>query len=276
MNREAELQTRLAGFLRRRRDLVKDEEARRFADEFIAGNAELAPVEQLEIYREQFWLRHTASLLEDFPGVSGWLEQERWDRLIVAYLEEAASYTFSLRDLGARLPEFIARQAWLGADQALVFDLARYEWAHVEVFDAPDVARLDPNKLASVPEAAWERAHVVLDPALRLLGLEHPLVQLRRALVARQTDPDLPKPPAPAPEQSLLALHRRERVIMAEALEPSAFALLEALAAGSPLGAACESVALASGVEIEVLGARLEEWFGVWAGRGYVVDVDVA
>lgn len=272
MSFEAELQTRLAGFLRRRRDLTQDVEARSFADEHIAGNPRLSPVEQLEIYREQFWLRHTAALVEDFPGVGGILEQERWDRLVWAYLEEEAVLSFTLRDLGARLPEFVERQAWI-EERALVLDMARYEWAHVEVFDAPDVPRLDPRKLAEVPAEAWDAARLVLDPALRLLHLGYPVVELRKLLVAAQSEPPAQKPPLPTAGETRFALHRRERVIVVEALEGPAFALLEACAGGAPLGKACEIAARASGLELEALGARLEDWFGGWAARGYVVDV---
>jgi hypothetical protein len=276
LNAEAELQAELAGFLRRRRDLAKDEDARRFAELHIAGNARLSPVEQLEIYREQFWLRHTASLLEDFPGVAGLLGQAGWNRLVEPYLEEAAPFGFSLRDLGERLPTFIERQSWL-EHRALVLDMARYEWAHVEVFDAPDVPRLDPQKLAAVPEHAWDEARVVLDPALRLLEFEHPIVELRRKLLlVADGAVDTPELPAPASEPLLLALHRRERVIVAEPLAPAAFALLDELGAGTPLRAACELAAAETGSDLDALGARLEGWFGEWAARGYVVDVSAS
>lgn len=275
MSLEAELQRRFAGFMRRRRDLTQDEEARRFADEHVAGNPRLAPVEQLEIYREQFWLRHTAALVEDFPGVGGILGQERWDRLVWAYLEHEAELSFTLRDLGARLPEFIERQDWI-EEHELVFDMARYEWAHVEVFDAPDVPRLDPRKLAEVPADAWDAAGLVLDPALRLLRAGYPLIELRRALVAARDEPASRSPALPGRAAALFALHRRERVIVAETLGAAEFGLLEACAAGAPLGRACEIAARAGGLELEALGGMLEGWFGVWAARGYVVDVSAA
>jgi hypothetical protein len=273
MNAEAELQSELAGFLRRRHDLAKDEDARRFAERHIAGNERLSPVAQLEIYREQFWLRHTASLLEDFPGVAALLGQRSWNRLVEPYLEQAAYYGFSLRDLGEKLPAFIERQPWI-AHRVLVLDMARYEWAHVEVFDAPDVPRLDPQKLAAVPEHAWEAARFVLDPALRLLEFEHAVVEFRRQLLLAQAEAaEPPKSPAPAGEPVRLALHRRERIVVAETLAPAAFALLDELGAGTPLRAACELAAAETGSELEALGARLEGWFGEWSQRGYVVDV---
>lgn len=267
-----ELQRSIAGFLRHRRDLEKNEAARRFAEEHLGGNERLSPVQQLEIYREQFWLRHTASLLEDFPGVSGVLGQEAWDELVWDYLESDVLASYSLRDLGAGFARFIQVRPAFEA-QALVLDMARLEWAHVEVFDANDVPRLDPAKLASVPEDAWERARLLPDPALRLLALEYPVLALRRRLIAAQesgSDEDIALP-EPAP--SALAVHRRERVILHEPLEPLEFSLLSALFADAPLGRAVAATAAEHAISPDDLAGNLETWFGSWAARGYVVDI---
>ncbi|HEX7668691.1 MAG TPA: hypothetical protein VF395_03865, partial [Polyangiaceae bacterium] len=66
-----ETQEWMAELLRRPRALPPDARVSELAAVHLAGNGRLAPDRQLEIYREQFWLRHTASLLEDFPGLSG-------------------------------------------------------------------------------------------------------------------------------------------------------------------------------------------------------------
>ena len=100
MTSDVALQAKMAELFRRRRDLGKDDEARAFADEHIAGNARVSPVEQLEIYREQFWLRHTGSLVEDFPGVGGVLGQNDWERLVEEYLLAHPPSTFSREAVG--------------------------------------------------------------------------------------------------------------------------------------------------------------------------------
>ena len=267
-----EIQRSIAGFLRHRRDLAKDEAARRFAEAHIGGNERLSPVEQLEIYREQFWLRHTASLLEDFPGVSAVLGQKAWDEAVWAYLESDVLGSYSLRDLGAGFAAFLERRPTFES-QTLVVDMARLEWAHVEVFDAEDVERLDPAKLAAVPEDAWERARLVTDPALRLLSLRYPVVALRRRLLhAAEHGHDDPVP-LPEPEASCLAVFRRERGIVHEPVAASEFALLSALHAGAPLGEACAAAAAERRVSVEDLAENLEAWFGSWAARGYIVDI---
>lgn len=272
MTDTADLQRSIAAFLRQRRDLAKNEEACRFAEEHLGGNARLSPVQQLEIYREQFWLRHTASLLEDFPGVSGVLGQTAWDQIVWDYLESDVLGSYSLRDLGAGFVHFI--EAWPAFEaKPVVLDMARLEWTHVEVFDADDVPRLDTGKLAAVPEDAWERARFVLDPGLRLLTLEYPVLALRRRLLANQESGSDERLALPGRDPAALAVHRRERAILHDALAPAEFSLLSALAAGSPLGAACARVAEDPGVSGDELAGKLEVWFGTWAARGYVVDL---
>lgn len=272
MTSAARIQEQMAALLRRPRDLAKDEEARRFAETHLSGNERLSPVEQLEIYREQFFLRHTDSLVEDFPGVGGILGQAAWDELVWDYLATVPPTSYDLAELGADLPNFIATRAGLEPRELLV-DMATLEWNHVIVFSAPDRPRLDPAKLASVPEGAWESARLVPDPGLRLQRVRYPVVALRRRLLAARDEHANEPVALPDPEPACLAVHRRERLIHHDVLEAAAYELLLAIIDAEPLGRACETAAGRAGIALEELGHRLEGWFGEWAGRGYVVDV---
>lgn len=268
------IQADLVGFLVRRRDLTTDEEARRFAGEHIAGNDRVSPVEALEIYREQYWLRHTSSLVEDFPGVGGVLGQAEWERLVEEYLVAHPPASFSLRDLGEKLPDFAATRDWL-PHRDLVVDMARLEWAHADVFDAPAAGPLAPEKLRAVPEDGWEGVRLVTHPALRLLEVTYPVVELWQRLRASQSDESPGAEPIalPEPEPVKLAVHRRQLEIVHDRLEPDAFTLLSKLVASTPLGLACQSTADELGLAPDEIGQRLESWFATWTARGYLVDL---
>jgi hypothetical protein len=266
---EGEIQSRIASLLVRRRDLTKDDEACAFAREHIAGNDRVSPVEQLEIYREQYWLRHTGSLVEDFPGVGGVLGQSDWERLVEEYLVAHPPTTFSLRELGEKLPDFASTRAWL-PNRELVTDMARLEWAYIEVFDAPDAPPLDPERLRAVPEDAWERVRLVPHPALRLLRVGYPVVALRRQLLVAESSPPLPEP-----ETLHLAISRRKLTIEHDMLDPAAFSLLSKLSRSMPLGAACEETRVELSIAPEALARALETWFATFTARGYVVDLEL-
>lgn len=262
------LQAWMAGRLRARKDLAKDPEAVRVAAQYFTGNDRLSPVEQLEIYREQFWLRHTASLVEDFPGLGGILGQSDWERLVEEYLATHAPTSRSLRDLGDRLPEFVATRDWL-EHRTLCVDMARLEWAYVELFDAPDAARITPERLAAVPEEAWQTAQIVLNPALRLLHVAYPVADLRRAL--RSGNDPVPIPP----ERELhLVLYRSlDRTLCDHPVSAGAFTLLQNLQRGVPLVLACERAAVAVPEVAAEIETNIGQWFQGWGERAWIVDV---
>jgi len=264
----SQIQERMSGFLRWRRDLQKSAEARAFADGEIGGNDRLSPVEQLEIYREQFWLRHTGALLEDFPGLSGILGQAAWEQLVEAYFVEVAPTSYTLRDLGKDLPAFVARASFLERRE-LCEDMARLEWAYVEAFDAPDVDPLDPARLSAIPESAWETARLKLGPSLSLLRLRYPVAGLRQRLVRRSEE----SIPLPEPAPTLLAVCRQGLSVRTHDLTEPAFVLLEELARGLPLVPAVESAARILSLSAEALAPELGAWFASWAEQGVVVDV---
>ena len=259
----------MAEQLRRRHALADDAETAELARRHIGENVRLAPVEQLEIYREQFWLRHTSSLVEDFPGLGGIMGQGAWQRLVEEFLEEHPPASYTLRDLGQKLPDFVATRDWL-EHRELCVDMARLEWAYIDLFDAMDAARLDPQKLAQVPEGAWEDTGLVLNPALMLLRVGYPVATLRRQL----REPAEGNVPIPHPEQQHLVLYRSaERELFHHAVSAGAYALLEALRDGLPLGHACERAIERAPGDAEKIQAEVSTWFEQWARLGWIVDV---
>ena len=261
------LQLRMVTALRHGGALSNDAGSSAFAQEHIAGNDRLSPVEQLEIYREQFWLRHTSSLIEDFPGLSGILGQEDWQKLAEKYLTEVTPDSYTLRDLGARLPEVIERASWL-PHQALCLDMARLELAYIEVFDAHDTPPLAPERLAAIPEDHFAEARLVIAPSVRLLSVRYPVGNLRRKLRAN------PEQAVPIPDESSqqLVVYRRERQLWDMPVTDVAFTFLAGLAAGETLGAAAELAARSPEAEVE-LSTSIGAWLQEWTAKGLVSDV---
>jgi hypothetical protein len=228
-------------------------------------------VQQLEIYREQFWLRHTSSLVEDFPGLGGVMGQADWEKLIENYLTETTPTSWTLRNLGDRLPEHVERATWLEHHEVCV-DMARLEWLYIELFDAPSAPPLEATKIASIAPEAWTTAIVVTSPALRLLGVRYPVADLRRELRLR---PDEPVPiPEPGPQN--LALYRAaNRSLYHKPLGRGAFELLLALTERVPLVAAAERAATRAPDDAPEIEANVGAWFQDWGRLGWVVDVEI-
>ena len=260
MSRLAELQ-RLFGA-----SIVREEPLGEGATELAAGSHTMSPAGQVEVYREQFWIRHVGCLVEDFPTLHALLGAEGFEALVAAYLRAHPPTKFRLRDLGEELPRFVAQTSpW--AEDALLADVALVEWAFVDAFDAADAPPLDPASLGGVAEDAWPGARLTLHPSLQRLALGHPANDLR---VAFRTGHGLERPAA---ADTFLVIYRRDLLLYAEPLDGLAFALLERLAKGETLGEASEGVALTSGRGAEV-EASIGDWFARWASLGWISRVD--
>ena len=256
------------------------------------GNARLSPVEQLDIYREQFWLRHTGALEEDFVSVSRLLGKDAFFELCALYIKAHPPQSHTLRDLGDCFSDFVSRTAPY-KDDALLGDLCRMEWAFVEAFDAPDAPPISAQKIAATPEDAWANAVLVLHPALRLVSLRYPAHELRiTARTATSSEPTEPAEPAaeglcatcpepegplvrPEPADTYVVVFRGADVLKFIDIERDAFVLLSKLHAGTPLGRACEETVMELGRDEATFQAAVGGWFSSWTQWGWVSDLVV-
>jgi hypothetical protein len=274
--------------------LATDEALARACDGVTTGNARLSPSDQLDIYREQFWLRHTGALEEDFTAVARLIGKDAFFELCAKYMKTCPPASFTLRDLGDRFADFVAETKPY-ADDALLCDIARVEWAFVEAFDAPDAPPLDPHKIAATPEDAWPGAVVAIHPALRLLALRHPAQELR--IRARQTESGGAGEGASAstnegactdecehaesllpriePADTYLVVFRAPDVLKYIDVEREAYVLLGKLAAKVPLGRACEETIAETGADAAAFEQNVGAWFQSWTQWGWVTDLIV-
>lgn len=259
--------------LRSERGLPRSAVVSAEAARHLTGNERLSPVEQLEIYRVQFWLRHTTSLVEDFPGVGGILGQAEWQRLVESYLARHPPATWTLRDLGRHFPEHVAQAPNL-PHRALCHDMARLEWQYVELFDAAEVSPFDASVLATLPPEAIERARFDFSPALSLARFDYPVADLRRALLdpAHPREHDTVLVPDMQPEH--LVLYRgANRRLYHHPVSKAAFVLLEQLAGGLSLLEACEGALELLPDAGEELAAGVGAWFQDWVRRGWITSL---
>jgi len=254
--------------LREAAPLPENERLAERANALVGPNPRLSPLEQLEVYRDQFFLRHVASLEEDFPCVVHLLDKDGFRNLARDYLAAHPPSIFDLNKLGAKMPGFLESSDRHGGDPLLA-DAARFDWAFMEAFDTPDAPLLRPETIAHAPEDAWPGARIVFHPSLRFVRLAHPLDAFRRSVRKGEAAAR----PAPAREDA--AIYRgADQLLYSVVIEPMAFELLTALAAGQALGTACEAVAATlPATEANALGPRVGAWFQEWTSRGWVTDV---
>lgn len=256
------------------------------AASFIAPNSRLTPFERLEIYNRQYWFRILGALAEDFPALRAILGGARFDALSVAYLTAHPSRSFTLRNLGSKLVDWlIAHPEFTGRRHALAVDAARIEWAFIEAFDSADRAPLTLPQIAALDSVS----RLGLQPHLQLMALQYPADDLVLSLhegEKRQTSEagieheEEAAPPIQLPRLRRravwLAAHRVEYSVYYRRMEREEFLTLAALRQGEALGAAMDGAFEDSAVAEARRAARVQAWFTNWAELGWICAPDSA
>ncbi|HUA82242.1 MAG TPA: DNA-binding domain-containing protein [Bryobacteraceae bacterium] len=233
----------------------------REAEAYIRPNDRLNSLERLEVYRVSYWSRVLDSLREDFPALCAILGPHTFRRLSEAYLAEVPSRSFSLRNLGSRLEEWLlSNPAFAGATPELALDAARLEWAHIEAFDAQDKKALGPEDLLEVGDVM----RLGLQPYIRLVRLNYPVHRLRiRVDAGKDRRAAVKRCEASGPTALFLAVHRCEFTVFYKQLARDEFQTLELLREGAALEDALPE-------EAEGTTARVESWFTTWSRLGWL------
>ena len=136
-------------------------------------NDRLTSLERIEIYNKQYWFRLLDCLYDDYPGLRAILGEKQVPQASHRLSGQYPSRSFTLRNLGSRLVEFLQERPELTAPrQKMCLDMASFEWAQVVAFDGPAKPPLTPDDLLGRDPA---KLRLGLQPYLTLLELSYPL-----------------------------------------------------------------------------------------------------
>jgi hypothetical protein len=191
----------------------------------VRPSARLSAAARPDIYAEMYFWRIVEALAEDFPKLAALRGREAFADLVRDYLARHPSIEPSIRHVGSALPDFLA-----GAEPAHLADLARLEWARLEVFDAPDAVPLTVESLRRVQASNWPDLRFALVPAFTALVLAWPVHRLWA------------EPPGPlVAERTVLRVWRQGFAIYQSAMGAQEEAALARLRAGEPFAVICEA-----------------------------------
>jgi hypothetical protein len=250
------------------------------AASFIAPNSRLSSFERLEIYNRQYWFRILGALAEDFPALRSVIGARAFEAMSVAYLTAHPSRSFTLRNLGSHLGEWLANNPhYAGRRARLAQDVVRIEWAFVEAFDN---AEHDPLTLEQISTLEGS-SHLALQPHLRLVELEFPVDDLvlnlhrnekrqtSEAGIQHEDGEDAPaKLPTLRRKQTWLAAHRVDHSVYYLRLKRGEFHTLQAIREGRPLGEAIETGITIARVPSGRRPQLVRDWFTAWAELGWI------
>lgn len=274
----------LTGRERMRARTLDGQSTREIAERIIKPNDRLTSVERLEIYNRVYWFRILSSLAEDFPGLRAVIGQRRFDKVLVGYLTECPSESFTLRNLGSRLEAWLGKHpAYLGKNKRLALDMVRLEWADIDAFDGAELPKISEPGLRALGDdpvlhvqpyvRLLELAYPVDDLLLEVRGDEEnaePETDIASNVVMMESAPRRHKRVLlPKAKKVYLAVHRQENVVYFKRLQPEAFALLSALQQGKPLSEAIADTVDWTKQKVEYITVRVHDWFANWASLGW-------
>lgn len=241
--------------------------SRAAADALIKANDRLAGYERLQIYSVSYWARVLDCLADDFPGVRAILGAKRFRSMSEAYLAECPSRSFTLRNLGSRLGDWLrANPKWMADRDQLVLDAAALEWAQIEAFDGAQLPAITAEQLAQ----AGEGLTLQLQPYISLLHVHYPVDDLVIAVKEKKrTGKMIAAMLNASPGEIYIAVHRQEYSVHFKRLEREAFQLLSLLRDGANLMSAIEAAFENSGRTEEEHAQSVKEWFPLWQSLGW-------
>ncbi len=223
----------------------------------IADSDAFPAARRLAVYHSAYRLRLTEALGADFPLLRGLLGEAGFGRLAADYIAACPSRSFTLRDLGHALADFLAhpgpyrRRPWLRTT-------AVFEWALLAAFDAADMPALTLADLAGVLPAHFPRLRFRFAPGVQVLRLRWNVPQAWRAL---QEGTAL-QPPRRLPAGVDCLVWRREERVYFRTLPPDEAALLKALMKGRSFAAACGVLARVG--DDQDAGRRAAQLLSTW------------
>lgn len=201
----------------------------------LEGRGRLGAAERLDVYAQMYWARLHDVLRDDFRRVAALLGPERFEAGVLAYLSANPSEHPSVRWVGRHFAAFLAARPPVEG-LPFVADLARLEWARVEVFDAPDAEPMRADDLRRIAPADWPDLRIELIPALQVLQSAWPVHAIWTTTEAGEL-------PAAMPEvETHVRVWRDGFMIYQASMDASECAALERVAEGEPFAAMCDAL----------------------------------
>jgi hypothetical protein len=242
-------------------------------EDVICRTAAQTSIERLHVYANAYYARLLEVLDSEFPALVHALGEELFQDFAFGYLQQYPSQSYTLGDLSAKFPEYLAhtRPARESADAEpdwadFLVDLATLERTYSEVFDGPGVEGqrlLQADKLREIASDRWLSVRLVPVPCLRLLSLRFAVHEYATAVRLKE------HPELPAPTPTWLVVTRRDYVVRRVAVDETEFAALAALVGGGTIANSLEAAQNRWLGDFDQLASDVQRWFRDWSAAGY-------
>jgi hypothetical protein len=228
---------------------------------------ERVPIEtRLRLYGGAYGARLTEALQTNFPALAQLLGESDFEELAVAYIRSHDSSFPSIRYYGHELQEFLTREPAY-AEIPLLAELACWEWAMTETFDAADAQPVEAEAMSQVPPDQWAQLRFEWHPSIRRVQLLWNVPQLWKAITKETERPE----PSVSAEAGQWLLWRRDLETYFRSMSSSEATAMDAARDGSSFGELCDRLCQWEGEA--AAPAKAAEWLRDWLQSGMIVTL---
>lgn len=242
-------------------------------EQVICRSTAQTSIERLHVYANAYFARLLEVLTSEFPALVYALGEDLFQDFALGYLQQFPSQSYTLSDLSAKFPEYLAitrpprESAETEPDWAdFLVDLATLERTYSDVFDGSGVEGkhlLDASDLREIALDHWPGVRLVPVPCLKLIHLRFAVHEYATA-VRHKEQPDLPEP-----SPTWLVVTRRDYVVRRIAVTEAEFAALAALVGGGTIAASLDAAQNRWQSDYDQLASEVQRWFRDWSAAGY-------
>ncbi len=234
----------------------------------IMGDVRLDAVTRMKIYANAYRLRLIEALEGDFVALKAHVGPERFEGIARAYIDAHPSDHFSLRYYGRHMARFLS-----GADpyrdEPLLAELATFDWALTDSFDAADSMVATIEDMAKIAPDSWPQLVFVPHASVQRLNLEW-----NGPAIWKAADKDEPLPsPEKAPHPIGWVMWRQGLQIYFRSLSVDEAFALDALLRGENFSAICED--LTEWVDAQNVAVHAAGLLKQWLTDGLIKEIKI-
>src|SRR5262249_29640187 len=231
----------------------------------VVGTQRVTVATRLGIYAGAYRSRLAEALESSFPVVANLLGEADFHALASKYVNTYESTFFSIRHYGDRMAEFLAADREY-AKAPLLAELAKWEWAMADAFDAADARPVDLGSFAAIAPEDWAQLRFTWSPSVQVLQLEWNVPDLWKAVTeeaAERPDPEL--------EPASWLIWRQDLQIYFRSLAPEEAAAVAASRSGQSFGELC--VVLCEHLDETEASRHAAGFLRGWVQSGLIVSL---
>lgn len=232
----------------------------------IISTEKLNNDKRLAIYGNAYSSRLIEALAKDYPAVNFLVGEDDFQTLSLAYIKAYPSTYYSLRWFGQDFAKFLTNHK-IYSKQTYLAELANFEWAFVNAFDARDTDVLKIKNAAMIPPDSWPKLQMILHPSVRLVTCLWNCLAIWQSMKNNTT---VPKPKQLDTKVSYLIWRQglKTRYRSLESDEATALSIVEK---GADFTELC--TALTEALETDETAFRAASLFKTWLADGLIVRI---